>query len=69
MLSIAWLCFCVTVAATSTAAAAPATKHHVLFIASDDMRPEMSPYGFQYMNTPNFQGLADDGYVFRRTCV
>ena len=39
----------------------PAAKHNVLMIASDDMRPEMSPYGHKYMNTPNFQGLADDG--------
>lgn len=30
-------------------------KHHFLMIASDDMRPEMSVYGHEYMNTPNFQ--------------
>ena len=66
--SSAWLCVCATLVA-ATAAAAPPTKPHVLFVASDDMRPEMSPYGFDYMNTPNFQALADDGYVFRRTCV
>ncbi len=44
-------------------------KHHVLMIASDDMRPEMSPYGFEYMKTPNFQKLADDGFTFRNAYV
>ena len=38
-------------------------------IASDDMRPEMTPYGHDYMHTPNFQVLADDGFVFRRAYV
>eukprot|EP00041_Stephanoeca_diplocostata_P023115 m.562163 g.562163 ORF g.562163 m.562163 type:complete len:538 (+) comp22220_c0_seq11:210-1823(+) len=46
-----------------------AAKKHILFLAADDMRPEMSPYGHSYMNTPNFQGLADDGFVFRRCFV
>ena len=26
--------------------------HHVLMIATDDMRPEISPYGHSYMATP-----------------
>ena len=42
---------------------------NVLFIASDDMRPEISPYGHKYMHTPNMQSLADDGYTFRRMYV
>ena len=25
--------------------------------------PEISPYGAQYMHTPNMQALADDGFV------
>ena len=29
----------------------------MLFIASDDMRPEISPYGHAYMHTPNMQAL------------
>lgn len=37
---------------TGSAAAGPAPqKHNILFLASDDMRPEMSPYGNSYMNT------------------
>lgn len=41
----------------------------MLFIAADDMRPEISPYGHKYMHTPNMQSLADDGYTFRRMYV
>ena len=48
---------------------ASAAKHNILMIASDDMRPELSPYGHSYMNTPNFQQLADDGVFFRRAYV
>jgi iduronate 2-sulfatase len=48
---------------------AVSSMHHFLMIASDDMRPEMSPYGHEYMHTPNFQQLADDGFVFRRAYV
>ena len=39
------------------------------FLAADDMRPEISPYGAKYMHTPNMQSLADDGFVFRRMYV
>jgi iduronate 2-sulfatase len=49
--------------------AASAQKHNILMIASDDMRPELSPYGHSYMQTPNFQKLADDGFTFRRSYV
>lgn len=47
----------------------PPGAHHILFLASDDMRPEMSPYGHGYMKTPSFQRLADDGFTFRRSYV
>ena len=56
--------------AVAAASASPAAvKHNFLMIASDDMRPEMSPYGHSYLSTPNFQKLADDGFAFRRTYV
>ena len=42
---------------------------NVLFLAADDMRPEISPYGHKYMHTPNMQSLADDGYTMRRMFV
>eukprot|EP00035_Acanthoeca_spectabilis_P040066 m.67154 g.67154 ORF g.67154 m.67154 type:complete len:532 (-) comp9849_c0_seq1:28-1623(-) len=53
----------------TTSAASKTGRPNILFLASDDMRPEMSPYGAEYMNTPNFQALADDGFVFRRAFV
>ena len=44
MASVAWLL-------VLAAGVQAAKKPHVLFIASDDMRPEMSPYGHEYMKT------------------
>jgi iduronate 2-sulfatase len=44
-------------------------KANILMIASDDMRPEMSPYGHEYMQTPHLQKLADDGFTFKRCYV
>jgi iduronate 2-sulfatase len=44
-------------------------RHNVLMIATDDMRPELSVYGNDYMSTPNLQSLADDGYFMRRAFV
>ena len=55
--------------AAATTEAVPRPKHNILMIAADDMRPEMSPYGHNYMKTPHFQSLADDGYTFRRNYV
>eukprot|EP00035_Acanthoeca_spectabilis_P008659 m.156965 g.156965 ORF g.156965 m.156965 type:complete len:535 (+) comp14448_c0_seq4:83-1687(+) len=53
----------------ATVSGAAGKKANILFLASDDMRPEMSPYGNTYMKTPNFQALADDGFHFRRCYV
>ena len=53
----------------ATFVAAAATRHNVLMIATDDMRPELSPYGHSYMSTPALQQLADDGAFFRRAYV
>ena len=39
-------------------------KKNVLFIAVDDLRPELGCYGKQYMNTPNIDALAKRGVVF-----
>ena len=46
-----------------------AHQRHVLMIASDDMRPEISPYGKTQVSTPNLQRLADEGALFRRAYV
>ncbi len=39
-------------------------KKNVLFIAVDDLRPELGCYGKQYMQTPNFDALAKRGVLF-----
>ena len=42
---------------------------NVLFIAVDDMRPELGCYGFDYMHTPNIDRLASRGTLFERRGV
>ena len=39
-------------------------KLNVLFIAVDDLRPELGCYGKTYMHTPNFDRLAETGMLF-----
>jgi arylsulfatase A-like enzyme len=52
------------------AAAAPvkpgAPKYNVLFIMSDDMRPELSLYGNPLVAAPNLAALAKQGVLFER---
>lgn len=40
---------------------------NVLFIAIDDLRPELGCYNKPYMHTPNIDSLAEQGTVFLRT--
>lgn len=44
-------------------------KMNVLFIAVDDLRPELGCYGREYMHTPNIDRLASEGRVFRNHFV
>jgi len=46
----------------STAAERP----NVLFIAVDDLRPELACYGKQHMHSPNIDRLAESGVLFER---
>jgi len=39
-------------------------KMNVLFIAIDDLRPELGCYGKEYMHTPNIDNLASESRVF-----
>ena len=39
---------------------------NVLFIAVDDLRPELGCYGKDYIHSPNIDGLAKAGMVFNR---
>lgn len=54
-------------AATATLAAPSASsKFNVLFIAVDDLRPELGCYGNPVVRTPNLDRLAASGTVFLR---
>ena len=50
----------------ATSLAADNKKPNVLFIAVDDLRPELSCYGNAVIKTPNFDRLAKRGMVFNR---
>ncbi len=51
-------------AAESAAAAANAKRPNVLFIAVDDLRPQLGCYGHSQMVTPHLDALAADGTLF-----
>src|SRR5436305_14498534 len=55
--------FCVVMAAVSPAMA---ERLNVLFIISDDARPEMGCYGVDKIKTPNIDALAAAGVRFDR---
>ncbi|MCX6924320.1 MAG: sulfatase [Verrucomicrobia bacterium] len=67
---------CTFVLATLTAAlgvmpltaadSAPPSKPNILFIAVDDLRPELGCYGKDYIKSPNIDRLAQAGMVFNR---
>lgn len=43
-----------------------AKKPNILFIAADDLRPELGCYGSDIAMTPNFDALAAEGLLFNR---
>ena len=53
-------------AALQAADASAVTKPNILFIAVDDLRPELGCYGKDYIKSPNIDGLAKAGMVFNR---
>ena len=59
----------VALCATACAYAAPSAKPNVLFIAVDDLRPELGCYGRDYIKSPNIDALARSGIVFERAYV
>jgi len=60
---VAMCCFS---AACVTAEAAEARKPNVLFIAVDDLRPQLACYGQTRMHSPNVDRLAAGGFRFGR---
>ncbi|MEI7807910.1 MAG: sulfatase-like hydrolase/transferase, partial [Verrucomicrobiota bacterium] len=50
----------------ATAAASAPQRPNILFIAVDDLRPELGCYGKDYIKSPNIDGLAKSGMVFNR---
>lgn len=47
-----------------TQASTEISKPNILFIAIDDLRPELNCYGSDYMVTPNLDRLASEGRLF-----
>ena len=43
-----------------------ADRPNVLFIAVDDLRPELACYGKQHIHSPNINRLAEAGVLFER---
>ncbi len=50
--------------ATGIAAERPPQKPNILFIAVDDLRPELGCYGKDYIKSPNIDRIAKAGMVF-----
>ncbi|TWU62709.1 Arylsulfatase [Crateriforma conspicua] len=59
---LSWFCLFIGAAVTGSAADRP----NVLFVAIDDLRPELGCYGSEIAVTPNLDALAADGLLFNR---
>lgn len=46
-----------------------ADRPNILFIAVDDLRPELASYGVEKIHSPNIDRLADQGALFERAYV
>lgn len=68
---LVWMLACAAiVSAAARAADAPSKsprKMNVLFLASDDMRPQLGCYGDPQVKSPNLDRLAAQGMVFTRS--
>src|SRR6188474_3018665 len=61
--------FAVLILASLVVAASAAEKPNVLFIASDDMRPQLGCNGDPIVKSPNIDALAKRGTLFQRSYV
>jgi iduronate 2-sulfatase len=53
-----------TVASTATQNAAPLSQYNILFIAVDDLKPDIASFGFKETKTPNIDKLAQASTIF-----
>lgn len=58
-----FLLACVSAVQVKNATAKP----HILFIAIDDLRPELNCYGKTHIHSPNIDALASSGVLFERS--
>ncbi len=58
--------FLLVLTTTWTASSGNLKKPNVVFIAVDDLRPELNCYGAKHMHTPNIDRLAERGTLFRQ---
>ncbi len=61
--------FVLSAAARAQDQAPDTNRYNVLFIAVDDLRPELGCYGVDYVRTPNIDRLAAEGVLFRNHFV
>ena len=61
LLALAWSC-----QPSAEPEQEPKQKPNILFIAVDDLRPELGVYGSPIAKTPNLDALAADGLMFER---
>ena len=66
MLKQTVLAAAVCLAMVSVGVGAEPTRPNVLFIAVDDLRPQLACYGQSQMQTPNFDALAARSVLFER---
>src|SRR4051812_32863346 len=57
----------VLLAVSNVSVRAADSKYNVLFIALDDLRPELGCYGHPLVKSPNIDGLAKQGLMFNRS--
>jgi arylsulfatase A-like enzyme len=64
-----WLCLLIACGSPAFPPTAGQPKYNVLFIMSDDMRPELGAYGNKLIKTPNLDKLASWGVRFDQAYV
>ena len=69
MLQRALAALCLLAAIGCSSESGRSRTYNVLFLAIDDLRPELGAYGAEHMVTPNLDRLAATGRLFQRHYV